>query len=123
MSPIHCRVNLAGYGDLQAFQTIERAACNNEAVVTQMLGDKAAERYAQTSAIKLLPLGVPQVVVWGERDEMTPLWLGENYVKAAAQAGDAARLETLPGLGHFEVASPDSTAWSMVRDTLQSLLK
>lgn len=123
--PLRGVVNLAGYGDLAAFQSVEQASCN-EAVVTQILGGQPAaqpDRYAQTSAIKLLPLGVPQVVVWGASDAMTPLWLGENYVKAATQAGDNVRLATLPGLGHFEVASPHSTAWPVVREALQALLK
>lgn len=123
--PLRGVVNLAGYGDLAAFQSVEQVSCN-DAVVTQILGGQPADkpdRYAQTSAIKLLPLGVPQVVVWGSSDAMTPLWLGENYVKAATQAGDNVRLVTLPGLGHFEVASPLSPAWPVVREALQALLK
>jgi len=123
--PIGGVINLAGYGDMEAFIPAETAGCN-DAVVEAMLGGKPAifpERYAQTSAIMMLPLGVRQVLIWGQRDEIAPIRLGENYVKAALKAGDTVRLEIIPTLGHFEIASPQSPAWSNVRDALRSLLK
>jgi pimeloyl-ACP methyl ester carboxylesterase len=56
-----------------------------------MLGGTPAafpERYAQASAIKMLPIGTPQILIWGDRDGVCPLSIGEDYAKAATDAGD-----------------------------------
>lgn len=122
--PLGGVINLAGYGDMAAFIRAEAAACN-DSVVEAMLGGKPTdfpERYAQTSAIKMLPLGAPQISIWGRRDNIAPIGLGESYTKAALKSGDTARLEVLPDLGHFEIASPQPSAWPTVRDAIRSLL-
>ena len=87
--------------------------------------DEAAIHVAVESRppIKMASLGVRQVLIWGQQDEIAPIWLGENYVKAALRAGDTVRLEILPTLGHFEIASPQSPAWPKVRYAIRSLLK
>lgn len=123
--PVKGVVNLAGVGDLEAFIPAQAIGCRDPAVVEALLGgspDAVPARYAQASAIKLLPLGVPQVLIWGRDDAMTPLRFGETYVASAREAGDDARLLALPSLGHFEVADPASTAWPVVRQALVSLL-
>jgi acetyl esterase/lipase len=96
--PLHIRgvIDLAGTGDMEAFIPEEQRACQG-AVVEEMLGGKPAnypERYRQVSAIRMLPLGVPQVVIWGRLDSIAPLSLGETYIQKAQRAGDTARLET-----------------------------
>jgi acetyl esterase/lipase len=71
----------------------------------------------------MLPLGVPQVLVWGDHDNLRPLWLGQSYAKAATAAGDSVDLVVVPGLGHFEIASPFSPAWPKVRHAIESLMQ
>jgi len=91
-----------------------------------MLGGTPAsvpERYAQSSAIKLLPLGIPQVFVWASREEFVPLPLIRAYVQAATQAGDPVRLLVITGVGHFEIASPLASTWPRVESAIRSLLK
>ena len=64
-----------------------------------MLGgkpDEVADHYAQASAIKMLPLGVPQILVWGQQDDIAPISLGETYTQTAKHSGDHARLVTIP---------------------------
>jgi acetyl esterase/lipase len=59
--PIRGVIDLAGAPDLEALIPTEQVGCRGP-VVEQMLGGKPAEfpeRYAQASAIKMLPLGVP----------------------------------------------------------------
>ena len=118
-------VDLAGPGDMETEIAVEMAACQSR-VVEQLLGGSPGnvpERYVQVSASKMLPLGVPQVLVWGDHDNLRPMWLGEKYAKAASAAGDSVNLVILPGLGHFEVASPYSPAWPKVRNAIKSLLQ
>src|SRR5436309_11287510 len=69
--PICGVANLAGAGDMEDYIRVETAACGS-AVVEAMLGGTPAafpERYAQASAVKMLPLGTPQVLIWGQRDD------------------------------------------------------
>lgn len=123
--PIRGVVDLAGPGDMATEIAVEVGACQSR-VVEQFLGGSTGsvpERYAQVSASKMLPLGVPQVLVWGDHDNLRPVWLGKKYAKAATAAGDSVNLIIVPGLGHFEVASPYSPAWPRVRDAVNSLLQ
>jgi pimeloyl-ACP methyl ester carboxylesterase len=70
----------------------------------------------------MLPLGVAQILIWGEHDTFVPRALAEQYVHAASQAGDRAELLVVPGVGHFETASPASSAWPTVRGAIRLLL-
>jgi len=81
-----------------------------------------AEHYAQASAIKLLPLGVPQVLVLGSQEEFVPLPLMDAYVVSATRAGDKVRRVLIPGAGDFEIASPVSFAWPQIKSAIRSLL-
>jgi acetyl esterase/lipase len=122
--PIGGVVNLAGNSDMEALLQTEMTACRAP-VVVDMLGGKPSEvpeRYMQTSATRMLPLGVRQILVWGGRDDRAPLWLGNSYAQAAIAAGDPVQLEILPALGHFEIADPKSQAWPVVREAIHSLL-
>jgi acetyl esterase/lipase len=122
--PIRGVIDLAGTGDMEAFIQFEQRGCQG-AVVEEMLGGKptdVAERYAQASAINMLPLGIPQVLIWGRNDDVAPIWLGERYTLAAKQAGDPVRLVSIPDVGHFEIASPLATTWPAVRSEIIALL-
>jgi acetyl esterase/lipase len=122
--PIRGVIDLAGTADMEAFIPLEQHGCAG-AVVEQMLGgkpDEVADHYAQASAIKMLPLGVPQILVWGQRDDIAPISLGETYTQTAKHSGDHARLVTLPEGGHFEIASPFSATWPAVENEILSLL-
>jgi pimeloyl-ACP methyl ester carboxylesterase len=70
----------------------------------------------------MLPLGVPQVLVWGARDDQIPLSLAERYTQAATRAGDRVGLIVEPSAGHFESASPRSVMWPAVHSAIRSLL-
>ena len=80
------------------------------------------ERYADASPIKLLPLGVPQVLVVGEYEDFVPLRFAQAYVAASTRAGDQVRLIQIPGVGHFEIASPRASPWPKVEAAIRSLL-
>jgi acetyl esterase/lipase len=76
------------------------------------------EAYSLASPAELLPLGVPQLLVHGENDDIVPVALSRDYHAAAVEAGDAVDLVTLPGVGHFEHLDPSSEAWRAVIDWL-----
>jgi acetyl esterase/lipase len=77
------------------------------------------DAYPLASPAELLPLGVPQLLVHGEADDIVPAWLSRSYHAAAVEAGDEVHLVTLPGVGHFEHLDPSSTAWQAVVEWLR----
>lgn len=117
-------VNLAGTMDMADNIARMETTCGDTVVTGMMGGTPAAvaERYADASAITKLPLGLPQALIWGEHDDFVPLPLAQKYAQLATQAGDSARVIVIPGAGHFEIASPLSSAWPEVRSTIRSLL-
>ena len=42
---------------------------------------------------------------------------------AAAQVGDSVRLVVIPGVGHFEIASPRTSTWPLVESAIRALLE
>lgn len=122
--PVRGVVDLAGPLDLTANIAGYQALCQDSVITSLMGGTPAAvpDRYAQASPIRLLPLGVPVVLIRGEHEEYVPHPLLERYVQAARRAGDHARLIVIPGVGHFELASPASSTWPTVVGAIQALL-
>jgi acetyl esterase/lipase len=117
-------MDLAGPVDMTANILGYEALCG-DTVITSLLGGTPAavpDHYAQASAIKLLPLAIPQVLVLGSHEEYVPRPLVDAYVQAATEAGDQVRRILIPGAGHFEIASPLSFTWPQVKAAIQSLL-
>jgi acetyl esterase/lipase len=123
--PLRGVLNLAGPLDLTANIAGYETLCRDTVIAGLLGGMPTAvpERYAEASPIKLLPLGMPQLLLWGEHEDFVPRPLAEAYVRAATQAGDPARLVVIPGVGHFETASPGATTWPRVESAIRSLLQ
>jgi acetyl esterase/lipase len=122
--PLRGAVDLAGPLDMSAHIAEYEQLCR-DSVITSLLGGTPAtrpERYAQASPIRLLPYGLPQVLVLGTYEEFVPMPLMRAYADAARAAGDSVRLVFVPGAGHFEIASPRSFAWAPVDRAIRSLL-
>jgi len=124
--PIKIRgvLGLAAITDLASYRVGAADSCN--ASVDQLLGgtpETVARRYAETSPLARLPLGVPQVFVQGELDPIVPAAGVRAYAEAASKAGDAVTLLPLPGAGHFEPAVPHPASEAALRQALQILLK
>jgi acetyl esterase/lipase len=73
--------------------------------------DEVPDRYATASPTELLPLGVPQLLVHGRRDEIVPVAQSRAYAEAAAAAGDEVELVEDAGAGHFEPIEPAHRCW------------
>jgi dipeptidyl aminopeptidase/acylaminoacyl peptidase len=83
--------------------------------------DEAPARYDAASPIELLPLGVRQLLIHGENDEIVPPALSRAYVEQAKRAGDPAELLLLAGTEHFGVIDPESAAWPRVQRAVLAL--
>ena len=79
--------------------------------------------YELASPSELLPLGVEQLVLHGERDDTVSMRISESYAAAAAAAGDRCELRVLPRTGHFEHIDARSDAWRTAADWLAERLR
>jgi len=70
------------------------------------------DRYAATSPIQLLPLGVNQLIIHGVRDEALPVDLSRKYVETARKSGDNIEFVELPDAGHMDFLDPTSKAYA-----------
>lgn len=66
--------------------------------------------YAEASPPRLLPLGIPTLLVHGTADDSVPPELSAALHRRARDAGDAADLMLLDDVGHFEPIAPGSDA-------------
>jgi acetyl esterase/lipase len=125
-SPLRARgvLDLAGPIDVSANIQGYEALCRDSVITTLLGGTPGAvpERYADASAMKQLPLGIPQVIVIGEHEDFLLRSLAEAYPRAAVQAGDPVKLIVIPGAGHFEIASPRASTWHQVESSIRALL-
>jgi acetyl esterase/lipase len=114
-------VSLAGVADLVRGHA---AGLGNGAVADLVGGgpEEYPERYAFASPAALLPLGVPQLLVHGARDELVPIDQSRSYGRAARTAGDEVELLELPAADHFDVVDPDHPAWAAVVEWLPRAL-
>jgi acetyl esterase/lipase len=114
--PIRAAVSQAGILDL----TLAADLMPSSTPTRALLGDPAdhSERYVLASPRKRLPLGIPQLVLHGDRDDAVSIRIATSYATAAQEAGDPCELRILSGTGHFEHIAAGSDAWHTARDWL-----
>ncbi|GHE32855.1 hypothetical protein GCM10017673_39630 [Streptosporangium violaceochromogenes] len=81
--------------------------------VAAALGGSAVELpqvYRRSSPLERLPLGVPQLVVQGDGDDLDLIDLNRRYARAAGESGDEVTYLELSG-DHFDVIAPASPIW------------
>ena len=112
-------VSLAGVVDLERAHALHLG----NGIVESLLGGTPAqvpERYRLASPAALLPLGVPQVLLHGTKDDTVPASLSEAYQKRAQGLGDKVRYVPLEGAGHFELIDPRAQEWARVVEAVKS---
>lgn len=125
--PLHLRgvLALGGVPDLQAYRHQGEAVCGAD-VVGNLLGnseDIIATHYKEASPVELLPLGVPQILIYGSADHVVPEQLGQNYIQAAKKKGDKAKLIDVKDAGHHEYLAPNSDTWPAVKSSIENLMQ
>jgi len=113
------RVRCAGAVGQAAVSDLQRAAelGLGSGIVRRFCGggpERVPDQYRRASPAALLPLGVPQLLVHGERDDIVPASLSVGYAAAARAGGDDVTLVLRPDDGHFEHLDPASGAWEAV---------
>jgi len=116
--PISGVVCLAGVIDL--VDAAARKLCgDNLPLMMGGLPEGVPDRYQQASPMELLPIGVKQIHIVGDQDQMLPNV--HRYAAAARDLGDDIDLITLPDTGHFELVDPTTAAWETVRASFLAL--
>jgi acetyl esterase/lipase len=113
---IAAAVSQAGVLDL----TLAAGLMPSSTPTRALLGDPVRnyERYVLASPRERLPLGIPQLVLHGDRDDTVSMRIATSYAAAARSAGDPCELLVLTHTGHFEHIDPGTEAWHVARDWL-----
>ena len=113
---IRAAVSQAGVLDL----TLAAGLMPSSTPTRALLGDPTQhfERYVLASPRERLPLGIPQLVLHGDRDNTVSMRIATSYATAARNAGDPCELRVLSRTGHFEHIDAGSDAWHVARDWL-----
>ena len=115
-------VSLAGVLDLALAAALRLGGGATQA----LLGgepDERPERYAAADPARLLPTGVPTVLVHGTRDEEVPLEVSRSYAASAGAAGQQVVLHELAGTDHMALVDPTSPAWPSVLAAVDEALR
>lgn len=115
---------LGGVPDLKGFRSQGNKICNSD-VIGALLGNSSAQieqHYQEASPIELLPLGLPQFLIYGKDDQAVPATFGANYAKVAQKKGDKVKVITVPYAAHHEYLVPNSVTWPAIQSIALSLL-
>lgn len=104
--PVKGVVSLSGPGDIKRFIEMIPRYAN---VLNQLHGGGSPEAIAKNmkegSPAELLPIGVPQIFITGDKDGAVPIQEAREYSVKAQSAGDKVEVISVPGL-HFESVDP-----------------
>lgn len=120
---IHHVVSLGGLPDLEQARA-EKQGCGSE-VIDRLVGPPTtADRqvYADTSLLRLAPIGVPQTLVNGDQDRIIPTHFAKTYAAAMRKKGDRVTVRIVPGQGHVELIAPETPAWAAAVAAIEAAL-
>lgn len=117
--PVRAMINLGGAPDVQHAADILPLACGGDLKIEQIVGPKTAERqdpFADTSANRLLPLGIRTRSIMGEFDDIVPPYIGLWWQRFSTRKGDVdSDAATIKGAGHFDLVAVSEPEWQEVR--------
>src|SRR5262249_28645549 len=121
--PVAGAISIGGIPDMRAFAANPSGPCDGRQI--RVMGGTPAEhpeRYAQVSRAELLPLGTPQVLIWGKRDTVAPQRVFAAYEEKAKAAGDSLTSIVVPGAAHHDLMSFERPAYTVLADQVRRLL-
>ena len=71
--------------------------------------EEVPERYAATNPRDMLPLGIPQLLIHGDADQVIHISWSKSYFNIAAATGDRVRLIVIDNADHLGIRDPAST--------------
>jgi len=118
-------LNIGGLADLKASALVTDPTCL-ASIMDTLTGPPSAARpdvFSDTSPAELLPLGLRQISVNGDRDRIAPAQLGHRYTGRAKAAGDPAETVVISNTGHVELIAPGTAAFdaeiALLKDALR----
>jgi len=116
-------ISLAGIGDPEHFDP-GGAVCGDETAAKLVgLEQRGPGAFLDTSPVKLLPLGVPQVILHGVYDAAVPPFYGYRYWEQAKAKGDPVELRMVGEAGHFEIIAPWTAPFAEVQEVILRFLR
>lgn len=117
-------ISLGGVPDLENFRKQGIQVCGSD-VIVRLLGsseDQAAKHYQEASPIELLPLGIPQSLIYGAEERVVPVQFSDAYVRKAKAMGESISVTTVDYAGHHEYIVPNSVTWPIIQSTIQKMM-
>ena len=116
---VDAAVSQAGALDLDELSRLG----TSDSVVNQLLGgtpEEVPHRYEQASPRRRLPIGMPLLLVHGERDDDVPVHVSREFAAAAREAGDDCELVVIGDESHYEHLEPGSRCWAATTSWLEA---
>ena len=116
--PVRAVINVGGSPDIYRTADLLPLACGSDVKIEQIVGEKTAERpdpFADTSASKLLPLGIRTRSIMGEYDDIVPPYAGLWWQRFGVRKNDDVDTVTIKGAGHFDLVAVSEPEWQQVR--------
>jgi acetyl esterase/lipase len=125
-NPLHVRgvVSLAGILDLEDYRANGPLACGGPKTIDRLVSAhtrEGADVYGDTSPARLLPIGMPYVLISGDLDEIVPKEFDTRFAQKARTAHESPREIMIAGAGHFELIDPQSAAWQLIVAEIEAL--
>ncbi len=115
-------ISIAGINDLDLAYTLGGRTDVLALIDADSLTSGAA-RLEETSPARLLPLGVPQSTMIGDRDSPWRLDMTERYAVKSTAAGDLTKVIIVPGANHMDVMDARSGFAQSVAEEARRLLR
>jgi acetyl esterase/lipase len=123
--PIHAAISLGGLQDLELAERPPGSGCGTE-VIGRLIGRGLSARrdlFADTSAPRMGPLRIPQVLINGNQDRIIPTHFAEDYARQMRAMGDDVRVRMIDATGHVELVAPESAAWAAAVEESERALR
>lgn len=119
--PLKGVISLGGVNDLE--HSLE---FGGRADILTLLGatsaTEAASLFNETSPLRLLPFGVPQVLILGTLEDDWRIEMTRAYAETAKRSGDVVRLLKPEGMDHFDVVDSFGPAFALIAPEVVALV-